>query len=307
MSATEGPASLEEREGPPGDLRRLVEARVGASTFRLSHRWTPASSAIWRVDGPQGTQALKVHAGAEGYRRERAAYEDWLSRRGAPPAPRLMAAFDGPAPALLLSWVDGATLLDSPGMSVDQELGVYRAAGAAVRALHALPVDATAGAGLGDLVRAKIRRRVELLRGVISPDVGAWALRVADADRPWADLRIGPCHRDCSPRNWVVGPPAGPGVTLIDFEHAEVDFLATDAMKLWDGPFIGRPDRRDAFYAGYGLPPAHAAREARVLAPAHGLSIVDWSRRNGDAAYEAHGLAFLTRAARGDDWADDRP
>jgi hypothetical protein len=75
MSATEGPASLEER-GPPaicGDSWKRGSARPPSGSL-IDGRLRPA---IWRVDG-QGTQALRCMR-ARGYRREREAYEDRLS------------------------------------------------------------------------------------------------------------------------------------------------------------------------------------------------------------------------------------
>ena len=310
MSASEAPPDPGAgSEGPPVELRARVEATVGPCRFRLVHAGRHTGSCVWCVEGATARFALKVHATREGHHRERVAYEEWLPSRassaGAPAriAPRFVAGFEGPPPALLLSWAPGTTLLEMRGLTVPEELAIYEEAGRAVRALHAAPVATDAGRSLPDVLRARIRRRVDLLRDVLPTGVAPWALRIADS-AAWEGLRTGPCHRDSSPRNWVVSPPSGPSVTLIDFEHAEVDFLATDAMKLWDGPFVGRPELRDAFYAGYGCAVEDALEEVRLLAPAHGLSIVDWSRRSGDSAYEAHGLAFLARAARHPAWPD---
>jgi Ser/Thr protein kinase RdoA (MazF antagonist) len=169
------------------------------------------------------------------------------------------------------------------------------------RTLHAIPLAGESRGDLAELVRRKIQLRAESLRGEVSPAVAIWAHRLADASG-WDRLRVGACHRDFSPRNWMVSPPPGETVTLIDFEHAEFDFLAVDAMKLWDGPFVGRPDLRRAFYAGYGQPLADAEREIRLVAPAHGLAILAWSLERGDFAYAAHGRAFLERAAASDLW-----
>jgi hypothetical protein len=58
-----------------------------------------------------------------------------------------------------------------------------------------------------------------------------------------------PCHRDYTPRNWVVsdGVPC-----VLDFELARLDVWLADLSRLHLGIWGTRPDLREAFLAGYG-------------------------------------------------------
>ena len=58
-----------------------------------------------------------------------------------------------------------------------------------------------------------------------------------------------PCHRDYTPRNWLVKD----GVQyVIDFEHARLDVWLADLARLHLGIWPDRPDLKEAFLAGYG-------------------------------------------------------
>ena len=284
-------------------LRAQVERTIGPARFDLVHRWSPDSSVIWRAESRDASYSLKVHATQEKYAQELSAYRDWLPRADGLAAPALIAAFDGQPPALLLSWAHGALFWDTKPASLDDELAIFESAGRVLRRLHAIPGGSDAAADLATRVREKLLRRSRALRGELPDFVLDWARAAANAPEWDGGMPVGFCHRDFSPRNWIVNEqPGSARVTLIDFEHAAVDYLAMDVMKLWDGPFVGRPDRRRAFYAGYEHSIEEDAPFVRLLAAAHGLAIVEWSLRHSRSDYLSHGRQFLERAARGDAW-----
>lgn len=284
-------------------LREQAERVIGPARFQLVHQWTPDSSVIWRADTQDAAYSLKVHAASEKYRQELAAYRDWLPRADGLAAPSLVAAFEGTPPALLLSWAPGKLFGDMKFASLGEELAVFELAGDLLKRLHALQPGSSGSTNLSTTVREKILRRSHTLRGELPDLVLDWARSAASSPEWDNGIPAGYCHRDFSPRNWIIDVSLGsPRVTLIDFEHAAVDYLAMDVMKLWDGPFVGRADRRRAFYAGYGRRIEEDAPFVRLLAAAHGLAIVDWSLRNSRSDYLAHGRQFLQRAATGDAW-----
>jgi thiamine kinase-like enzyme len=58
-----------------------------------------------------------------------------------------------------------------------------------------------------------------------------------------------PCHRDYTPRNWLVDAGA---VYIVDFEWSRLDVWVSDLARLHLGIWATRPDLRDAFLNGYG-------------------------------------------------------
>lgn len=286
--------------------RAQVEARLGPCQFELGHRWVAGGAELWRVATPAAVYALKVYVAKDRYLQERRAYERWLTKLEAEAAaarqvvPHYEAAFDGEFGALLLSWVCGQIWLSGP--AAVSELAVYENAGRCLSRLHAVSCPELAVADYRDRVRLKTIRRAEQLRAVIGERVFRWAVETAES-ADWDALEVGYCHRDYSPRNWLVDVTHELGqVTVIDFEHSEWDYRVTDVMKLWDDSFIGHPQRRRAFYAGYGCPAEQHLPALRLLAPSHGLAIVNWSHLANDAEYLAHGRTFLERCSSDPDW-----
>lgn len=292
--------------------RAQVEARLGPCQFELGHRWVAGGAELWRVVTPTAAYALKVYVAKDRYLQERRAYEGWLAKleaeRAVPRAvvPHCEAAFDGESDgevgALLLSWVRGHMWLS--GHAAVSELAVYESAGRCLASLHGLSCPELAVVDHRDRVRAKTIRRAEQLRGLVGERVFRWAVQTAES-AAWDALEVGYCHRDYSPRNWLVDVEHGlDHVTVIDFEHSEWDYYATDVMKLWDGPFIGHPQRSRAFYVGYGRPLEEHLPALRLLAAPHGLAIASWSQLANNPEYLAHGREFLERCCRDPDWMD---
>ncbi len=58
-----------------------------------------------------------------------------------------------------------------------------------------------------------------------------------------------PCHRDYTPRNWLIGAS---GLYVVDLEWSRPDVWISDLARLHLGIWENRPDLRDAFLRGYG-------------------------------------------------------
>jgi Ser/Thr protein kinase RdoA (MazF antagonist) len=111
-----------------------------------------------------------------------------------------------------------------------------------------------------------------------------------------ADLRRVPCHRDFTPRNWIVDDHGV--VRVIDFGHSRPDLWVLDVEKVWSLHLAERADRADAFWDGYGHSPTDEDRAVLGAAAAlAAVSTITWAREHGDAVFEAVGRRQLDRVA----------
>jgi thiamine kinase-like enzyme len=102
-----------------------------------------------------------------------------------------------------------------------------------------------------------------------------------------------PCHRDYTPRNWLVHDD---GLAVIDFEWARLDAPASDLARLHLGIWADRSDLAEAFADGYGQPPSDTDR----VIP-HGCAAITaiWltikARETSQPSFEQSSRAALTR------------
>jgi hypothetical protein len=109
-----------------------------------------------------------------------------------------------------------------------------------------------------------------------------------------------PCHRDFSPRNWLVEAQDGRlEWSLIDFERARHDFKYVDFLRMWPDHWQGRPERREAFFRGYGRELSQDEEHRLKLAVLSTcVGTVPWARENGDPAFEAWARRTIERLRR---------
>jgi Ser/Thr protein kinase RdoA (MazF antagonist) len=294
------------RGAPSEPLQTAVADVLGIPVaFEFRHQWAANRAKVWRVTGAGVQCALKVHLYQDLFRQESEAYRLWISRARIRSVPMLVAALPGAEPALLLSWIDG-TMFDDAELSLAADLSVFEQAGSFLRAFHSTAnIQTDCHDRLTGLVRSKIINRCDRFRRHLPDEIILWAQRAAESE-DWPAVPVGMCHRDFSPRNWMVNPhPHRPHLTVFDFENVEAYFLADDFLKLWDRHFIGRPDRRQAFYSGYGARLEYVLWHLRLMAPVHGLALMAWGADCESRAYFDMGRAFLDRAARNRDWMFD--
>ncbi|MEZ4237344.1 MAG: aminoglycoside phosphotransferase family protein [Myxococcota bacterium] len=273
----------------PAPLWALVEARVGPVGAVADRSWAHGVSRVWRVEAGGAPVWVKQHTQPRKYRQEARAYREVvpaLARAGVTVPSALV--LDDALCALVLTEVRG-----EPADEADP--AVHRGAGAAVRVLHALPYVDDDPLPLAEAVRARFERWAEEAEGIVTPSVVAAVgerldpAAFAGATRCW-------CHRDWSPRNWLV---VDGRVGMLDFEHCLPDLWLLDLVKLADGIWRRHPGTRAAFLAGYGVA-ALTAREADQLERLlwlHALGTTVWGAAHGDPAYEAHGRRLLSELA----------
>jgi len=264
----------------PSTARVLAFAasRLGPCEVIADHTWAHRASSVLRVrDAAGGEWVAKCHGERERYVAELAAYRSWVPALG-DRAPMLR-AHDDELQTLVLSALPGE-LSPWPG---DEE--THRQAGALLRRLH----DSEPAAPWDDFAADKLAEYDELVPAAspllptdILECVRAEVLALASLDA--VPSRV-PCHRDYTPRNWLID---GSRVTVVDFELARRDVWINDLARLESGPWHGDPGLRAAFRDGYGRTPSAAeAGIARACRAVTAVWLVVKGRRYAEADLEA--------------------
>lgn len=308
---------------PAPALLAFAAERLGACEVVRELSWDHGESAVWELRGPGGRAVLKAHRQGRKFQQELTANREWLPRlaaeaQPAPPAPEASPARPapgalpaGPAPAepparapallawraeapraLLFAFEEGALVQDL-ALTTEHERQVHRRAGAYLAGLHGLDVQDADPVPLADAFRQRLDAWAERARGTVPEPVIA-DVRAAATEALPGLRRVArrACHRDYTPRNWLLSP-AGE-LVVIDFEHARPDLYLNDFERLHTDLWRRRPDLREAFLAGYGRELTSEELELlRRTAALGALSTVVWAREHGDAAFEAHGWRTL--------------
>lgn len=275
--------------GLPDDIASFVQRHVGGPTSVTFCGWDHGVSDVWDCRTADG-QRVFVKRCRDKYDQEVHAYRAWtphlLGR-----CPELIAAHDD-LRTLIVTAVDGVLAQDAE-LDADGELDVYRQAGRFLADLHALEIDGDVDHVAVFVDRAE--RWVQRATDIVDAADRAWVMaRITETVPTLHAIRRGPCHRDYTPRNWVIDTDAT--VRVIDFGHTRVDYWILDVDKLWSDQWIDRPAREAAFWDGYGTRPTHEESNVLEAVSALGaLSTIVWSREHDDIRYEAHGRAHLAR------------
>ena len=292
-------------------LRAWCESVIGPFRVLSEHGHTHGEAQVWRLGAGGKTAYLKSHRQAGKWAGEVHAYEcGWASCFG-DYAPRLLAARAEEPRAVLLTELPGAPM-EMVTLSLQQESAAWEAAGRALAPLHALTNDwfgvcRRDGAPQGTTETDPARFVQETLNGylercsrqnALSREEEAFARAKTAACAPaFAGEKAVPCHRDYSPRNWLVTARDGVWRGVIDFEHARWDVRARDLNRWWDHEFLEQPERARAFFAGYqGGPPADRLRvQIQAMRLINALGGIGWSLEHDDAPFLARNRATLAR------------
>jgi Ser/Thr protein kinase RdoA (MazF antagonist) len=275
------------------DLLDACEPFLGPVTLVRDLSWRLGDNKVVEVTDLGGRRWIaKAVLHREGYERELRALRRWAPALGAG-APVLLAADDGQQ--LLIMASRPGRLAEETNAEIDP--AVHEQAGRLTRLLHdAEPpvLDADAAASTARKLEIWISRGSGLLT---DEDIDFSREEV----RPMAGLGpvpTVPCHLDNQPRNWLVGN--GGTVSLIDFGMCKQDVWVRDVRRLYVQQWVGRPDLRDAFYAGYGRTPTEADLALlRCYLAYSALSTVVWGREHGDPDFEEQGRRTLAELRAG--------
>lgn len=238
-----------------------------------------AQSVVLGVHGVAAA-VLKIHRAPAKYRRERDALRAFAD---APWCPELIAV-DDRARLLLTRWCPGPWP-DTPA--------AWRRAGEVLAELHDRPA-APDPVPLAEAIARRLADAMARSEGHVDDETRDRVAGIVGDGAAFAAVERAPCHRDYAPRNWLAG--ADDALVVIDWEHARADDPLVDLLRLYDGPFIDRPDREAAFLAGYARP-VDGDRLRRLVA-LHGLVTLTWGLHHGDPTYTERGRLILRRIAR---------
>jgi Ser/Thr protein kinase RdoA (MazF antagonist) len=274
-------------------LLEACEPFLGPVTLVSDMSWRLGDNKVVEVCDRQGRLWIaKLDRHQEGYEREVHALRRWAPALGSG-APALVAADDGRR--LLIMASRPGRLAEATTAETDP--AVHEQAGRLTRRLHDAepPIpDADIAASTARKLEVWISRGSHLLTDA---DVGFSRdeVRMLASTGP---LPTVPCHMDNQPRNWLVDD-AGT-VSLIDFGMCKRDVWIRDVRRLYVQQWVGRPDLRDAFYAGYGRTPTAADLTLlRCYLAYSALSTIVWANEHGDPGFEEQGRRTLANLRAG--------
>jgi Ser/Thr protein kinase RdoA (MazF antagonist) len=275
------------------DLLSRIAALVGPDPA-----WTSlatASARVWHVRAPDRSVVVKQFRHARPFAQEHHAYTAWCPHLSEQ-TPRLLAA-SAPARALVLTHVAGDPLA-SLTLTPAAERTAHWHAGRFLAALHTVrePDD-----DASPLAAAVAQRHAAALRRVtphLPPDAHAHLEALAAAiPGLFRDAVRVPCHRDFTPRNWLVHGPRVTAIAVLDFEHARRDTPLIDLTKLAADTWPTRPDLEEALLTGYGRDlTARERRQLRVLVAVHAMTTLAWAHAHRDPTFLALGRTALAVA-----------
>lgn len=292
------------------EILRWCESALGPSEVVSDHSRVHAGNrvSVHRLRAPSGYCYVKTYRNQSQWENEVHGYEQWAPAFG-DSAPRLLAVRDQEPLALVIGELPGKVLEDVQ-LSVSQEHAVWRAAGRALVKLHDLAVGeyfgpcrrdgSCAGTPIYDAtahVVANLEDRVErgTRAGYLTSDEQAIVRRVRGLIAAFEGERPIPCHRDYCPANWLVaGDGAWTGV--IDFEFASWDVRVSDFTRYPGWDWMGRPDKVDAFFDGYGRPFTSDEEQQRLVAYAqYAVDAIVWGIDNSYHGFAEEGRRALER------------
>lgn len=267
-------------------------------------------SSTRRLHYSNGFCYLKLHQSRSHWHSEVHAYERWASAFG-DYAPRIVAVRDEEPLALVVTELPGQ-IVDNADLLPSQELAVWRAAGAALPALHDLATGEYFGATMRDgrcagetiqnaeeYVSKRFSEQIECaVRSAMINDEELAVIRAAyDLIPAFEEELPVPCHRDYCAANWLLSGE-GTWAGVIDFEFSAWDVRVADFSRDPDWSWLHRPDLVEAFFEGYGR--SLTAEEEQQLLVAHAeyaLSAILWGNAYAFYGFEREGRESLAHLA----------
>jgi Ser/Thr protein kinase RdoA (MazF antagonist) len=269
--------------GLPEPFAALARQVAGQITDVTDCSWQRASSAVWRLSGASGgCWYLKRHSSGRFHAREVAALRSWAPALGARRAPQLAAA-DPEILVMVVTAVPGEPVLGLQ-LSAWEEQQVHWQAGRLLGLLHESRLAPGAGEDVSRLI-SRVDGHLDQAGGLLTPAQRAM-VRECASRLAWLGQRVPAVasHGDFQPRNWLWDTATGQ-LGIIDWERAEPAAAIRDLVRLEYGPWDGRPDLREDFFAGYGRTLTPEENETLFCyATLDALSGLRWGLANGDEA-----------------------
>ena len=282
----------------PSEVVDIVETQVGHPLSFTFAGWPHAGSFVWRTTDRSGRVLYaKVHTSDQQVDQLVGAYKQIVPHLTCN-VPEIL-RIDHPSRLALCSAIPGIPVKVAALESEEEEIA-YRTAGAVARTMHEIPVGTIQSDDAGIRQVDTMRKAIDEARGYVDDEVLAWAALIGTDPSTFANEPIVHCHRDFSPRNWLVvpGDPAA-GFGLIDFESARLDVRYADFWRMYADDWKERPERRDWFFAGYGRTLSEMEEERfRLFVLRNLLTTVPWAVEFDDPQFAAWARAAIAEMVR---------
>lgn len=256
-------------------------------------------SIVWRLVASDGSRAwLKHHESSRQFERELIGLERFIPALGEQTwwSSPILVAMDRDAEVILMTEVEGE-ILDTAVTSTDEDRTMFRLAGRFVRKLHDLasfePNEATVPIDLKD------RSEHYLVAGETSIDAETmrWARGLVDQACRVGNITPVPCHRDFSPRNWLINRrQSGIKFGVIDWERTGHDLWLQDIQRMVYDHWHHRPHLRHAFFEGYGREPTDAEQlQLDTICLVGAIASVSWADRHHDTNFSSINRKVIER------------
>lgn len=254
-------------------------------------------SVVWRLTGTDGTRVwLKRHESSRHLRREllglqrivpALGVQDWWS------SPTLIASDDATG-CILMTEVIGE-LMTEASVSAEEERTAYALAGQFARKLHGLSgIHADEGS-------ISFRDRLEhyLAAGLetVDDETAGWTRDLIDRACARGPAHPVPCHRDFSPRNWLMQRTvSGIRFGIIDWERGGADVWLQDVQRMAYDHWHRNPTLRDAFFEGYGRTPTDIERlQLDAICLVGAIASIAWAESHNDPTFAEVSRDIITR------------
>lgn len=268
--------------------RRQIGGRV---RIENSSRDFGRPSIVWRLTGADGTRVwLKRCETSRQFRRELLGLERYVPALGEQSwwsSPTLVAC-DREAEIILMTEVEGE-LLTGATVSADEERTIFRLAGRFARKLHGLTGVAPDDNAPAMQFRDRLERYLAAGEGSVDGGTADWARRLIDRACARGAVGAVPCHRDFSPRNWLLQRTAtGIRFGVIDWERGGADVWLQDVQRMAYDHWHSKPALRDAFFEGYGRAPTEVERlQLDAICTVGAIASVAWAKAHNDPTFAA--------------------
>lgn len=283
----------------PQTFYDFAEKHLGTISSATFRGWELERSNVWELDSSKGRAFIKA-LNLRKYRQELRAFETWLPKLESfgVKTPKLIAASEEVEVnkgILIITTVDGVLV---EGSASEFDVDVHEQAGKFLGSFHDIEFEDVDKINLFDAYSKRFEGWSKQGEGWLEPPQFAYIKHHLDSTAPLLkNIKRIPCHRDYTPRNWLINESAGLGI--IDFEHSNPDLWLADTHKLWSTYWIEKPELEDAFWQGYGCTPTDDERLLSLkLALLENMVTVIWAIEHGDKVYEQHGrkmLAYLKK------------
>ena len=184
----------------------FIHESLGDVEWAEDLSWDHGESAVWLVEAATGPAIVKSYRQPRKFRQELTAYREWVPRLenlGEWRLPRLLAA-DEASKVLVLSRLPGEMLLRTE-VAAEPERLVHSRAGRVLRALHDLPFRNSDEMPLTTAYTMRMDAWLDRAADCMSAAAILWVRsRALEAREFISAQQRRPCHRDFSPRNWLV-------------------------------------------------------------------------------------------------------